>query len=126
MVTNCDHLASLRFSRVLPWAFTEHGAIMVASVLNSPRAVETSVFVVRAFVRLRALSRGHAELAATLDLIERRVAGHDTDLGHVFAALHKLLDPPRKPKRQIGFGRPLGHVASSDRGRLSCPASAFA
>lgn len=53
VVTNCDHLRSLRFSPVRPWAFTEHGAIMAASVLNSPRAVEMSLFVVRAFIRLR-------------------------------------------------------------------------
>jgi hypothetical protein len=53
VVANCDHLASLCFSRALPHAFTEHGAIMAASVLNSPRAVEMSVFVVRAFVAIR-------------------------------------------------------------------------
>ena len=53
VVTDCDHLAKLKFSPVLPYAFTEHGAIMAASVLNSPQAVEVSVFVVRAFVRLR-------------------------------------------------------------------------
>ena len=118
VVTNCDHLASLRFSRVLPWAFTEHGAIMVASVLNSPRAVEMSVFVVRAFVRLRALSRSHAELGAKLDLIERRVAGHDEELRLVFAGLRKLMELPRRPKRQIGFGTPVGRLASSSWGRV--------
>jgi hypothetical protein len=98
VVTNCDHLARLRFSRVLPWAFTEHGAIMAASVLNSARAVEMSVFVVRAFVRLRALSRSHADLGAKLDLIEKRVAGHDEDLRQVFAVLRKLIELPHKPQ----------------------------
>jgi hypothetical protein len=62
VVTICDHLAGLKFSSVLPWAFTEHGAIMAAAVLNSPRAVEMSVFVVRAFVHLRDFARTHAEL----------------------------------------------------------------
>lgn len=74
VVTNCDHLTRLRFSPVLPWAFTEHGSIMAASVLNSQRAVEMSAFVVRAFVRLRDLARTHAELARHLAALERRVA----------------------------------------------------
>ena len=90
--------------RYLPWAFTEHGAIMAASVLNSPRAVEMSVFVVRAFIRLRDFARTHAELAAKLNALERKVAGHDKDLKRMFAALRALLDPPTKPRRTIGFG----------------------
>ncbi|MFH0939747.1 MAG: ORF6N domain-containing protein [Planctomycetota bacterium] len=53
VVTNCDHLARLKFSPVLPYAFTEHGAIMAANILNSKRAVEASMYVVRAFIRLR-------------------------------------------------------------------------
>lgn len=87
-----------------PWAFTEHGAIMAASVLNSPRAVEMSVFVVRAFVRLHDLSRTDALLAAKLTALERKVAGHDEALKRMFATLRALLSPPVKPRRQIGFG----------------------
>lgn len=90
--------------RNLPWAFTEHGAIMAASVLNSPRAVEMSVFVVRAFVRLRDFARTHAEVAAKLTALERKVAGHDEDLKRMFAALRALLNHPTKPRRPIGFG----------------------
>lgn len=90
--------------RTLPWAFTEHGAIMAATVLNSPRAVETSVFVVRAFVRLRDLARTHAELARRLTALERRVTAHDADLKQVFAALRQLLEPPQaRPNRRIGY-----------------------
>ena len=59
VVTNCDHLQKLKYSPVNPYAFTEHGAIMVASVLNSPKAIEVSVFVVRAFVKLREMIAGH-------------------------------------------------------------------
>jgi acyl-coenzyme A synthetase/AMP-(fatty) acid ligase len=88
-----------------PWAFTEHGAIMAASVLNSPRAVEMSVFVVRAFVRLRTLARGHAELAATLRQLERRVAGHDHELAEIIEAIRRLTSPPGAPRRAIGFTR---------------------
>lgn len=90
--------------RKLPWVFTEHGAIMVASVLNSPRAVEMSVFVVRAFVRLRDFARSHAELAAKLCALERKVTGHDEDLRKMFAALRTLIAPATKPRRPIGFG----------------------
>jgi hypothetical protein len=91
--------------RYAPWAFTEHGAIMAASVLNSPRAVEMSVFVVRAFVRLRDFARTHSELAAKLTALERKVAGHDEDLKQMFAALRALLDLPTRPRRAIGFGK---------------------
>jgi len=59
VVANCDHLSKLKFSPVLPYAFTEHGAIMAASVLNTPRAIEASVFVVRAFVKLREMISNH-------------------------------------------------------------------
>jgi len=105
VVTNCDHLRSLRFSSALPWAFTEHGAIMAATILKARRAVEMSVFVVRAFIRLRELVRDHAELALKLEALEQRVTGHDADLEDMFAALRRLTQPPRRPRRQIGFGR---------------------
>jgi hypothetical protein len=103
VVTKCDHLRRLKFSSVRPWAFTEHGALMAASVLNSSRAVQMSIFVIRAFVRLRDLGRSHSQLADKLDALEQRVTGHDVDLERVFAALRKLIHAPRKPVRQIGF-----------------------
>jgi hypothetical protein len=103
VVTNCDHLRSLKFSPTRPWAFTEHGAIMAASVLNSARAVEMSIFVVRAFIRLRDLSRNHTELAAKIDALERKVSGHDTDIEDMFDALRTLIRPTRGSRRQIGF-----------------------
>ena len=75
MVTNCDHLGKLKFLPRAPYAFTEHGAIMAATLLKSPRAVEVSVFVVRAFVKLRQLALSHKELAAKLAELERKLAG---------------------------------------------------
>lgn len=86
-----------------PWVFSEHGAIMVAAVLNSPRAVEMSVFVVRAFVRLREYARGHDEIAKRLDALERKVTGHDEDLREMFTALRTLLTPSPRTRREIGF-----------------------
>lgn len=89
--------------KYLPMAFTEHGAIMAASTLNSPRAVEMSVFVVRAFVRLRSLARSHLELAKQFAALERRVTRHDEGLKRVFVALRRLVEPPSILRRQIGF-----------------------
>jgi len=66
VVANCDHLAKLKFSKVLPHAFTEHGAIQAANVLASPQPVEMGIFVVRAFVRMRELASVHADLAKRL------------------------------------------------------------
>jgi ORF6N domain len=89
--------------RKLPWAFTEHGVIMLASVLNSEVAVEASVRVVRAFVRLREMVTAHVELAHRLDEMERRVAGHDEDLQKVFAAIRQLIETPPGERREMGF-----------------------
>jgi hypothetical protein len=89
--------------RKLPWVFTEHGAIMLASVLKSPIAVQASVRVVRAFVRLREMIAGNAELAARLKDLERRLDSHDEAIIELFAVLKRLLEPEAKPKREIGF-----------------------
>ena len=86
-----------------PWAFTEHGAIMAAMVLQSPRAVEMSVHVVRAFVRLRELLATNKDLAAKFSELERKVASHDTHIQSLFEAIRRLMAPdPPKPRR-IGF-----------------------
>lgn len=96
VITHCDHLASLKFSPVLPYAFTEHGAVMAAAVLNSARAVEVSVFVVRAFVRMRKLLSGHRELAAKLAELERRVTRQDARIAALFDAVRQMMRlPPR-------------------------------
>src|SRR3990172_8447938 len=76
VVAICDHLAKLKFSPVLPNAFTEHGAIMAANVLNTGRAIQISVFVVRAFVRLREILGAHKELAHKLAELERKLQNH--------------------------------------------------
>ena len=101
VVANCDHLQRLKFSPALPNAFTEHGAIMAASVLNTPRAVEMSVFVVRTFVRLRQMLASNAQLARKLAALEKK---YDTQFQVVFDAIRELMTPPEpKKKRPIGF-----------------------
>ena len=105
VVANCDHLKKLKFASTLPYVFTEHGAIMAASVLNSPRAIETSVYVVRAFVRIRELISTHKELSRKLDELERKVMSHDQAITGLIHAIRELMTPPATKKRPIGFGR---------------------
>ena len=92
--------------RALPYAFTEHGAVMAASVLNSPKAVQMSVYVVRAFVSFaRALSE-HKQLAAKISLLETKVGKHDKQLQHLLEAIRLLIAPPDPDRRKIkGFGK---------------------
>lgn len=92
-----------------PLAFTEHGAIMAASVRNSPRAIEMSVYVVRAFVQLREAIAGNRELARKLEELERRVQQklitHDQAIASILKAIRELMTPPEPPHRPIGFIR---------------------
>ena len=117
VVANCDHLGKLKFSKVLPYAFTEHGAIQAANVLASPQAVEMGIFVVRAFVRMRELAAVHADLAKRLSELEQKAEGlaltHDTfsrntrvQLKQLIEAVNQLMAPPDPPKRPIGFVTP--------------------
>jgi ORF6N domain len=104
VVTNCDHLRRLKYSPTLPLVFTEHGALMAASVLNSPRAVEVGLFVVRAFVRMREVVASHRELGKRLDELERKVGTHDRAIGQILEAIRQLTQPPGPAKRRrIGF-----------------------
>lgn len=104
VVTNCDHLANLKFSRHRPFAFTEHGALMLASVLKSPQAVQASIQVVRAFLRLRELLATHRDLARKLEGLEKR---YDAKFKVVFEAIREMTRPPRAGTRSIGFEKPI-------------------
>ena len=94
--------------RYLPYAFTEHGAIMAATILNSPRAVEMSIYVVRAFVRLRELLASNTVLARKLDELERKYKHHDEAIVAVLAAIRELANPPAAKRRGIGFTADIG------------------
>ncbi len=89
--------------KYLPYVFTEHGAIMAANVLNSPHAVRMSVYVVRAFIRLRHTVELQKDVMAKLDELERAVASHDTNIKTLFAAVRQLMAPRDPKKRKIGF-----------------------
>ena len=89
--------------KYLPYAFSEHGAVMAATILNSPRAVEVSVFVVRAFVRLSRVAADQRRFALKLAEIEAKLATHDRSFQVVFATIKQLMQPPEPKKKRIGF-----------------------
>jgi hypothetical protein len=101
VVANCDHLAKLKYSPTLPYAFTEHGALMLGNVLKSDRAIEVSLMVVRAFVQLRQMLSTNAELSHKLVAMEKN---YDIKFKAIFEAIHQLMTPadPKK-NRPIGF-----------------------
>lgn len=100
VVTNCDHLHRIKYFPSAPYAFTEHGAIMLAAVLNSPTAINASIQVVQAFVQLRQLLGKSAELARRLDTLEKK---YDARFKVIFEAIRQLMEPETKPKKKIGF-----------------------
>lgn len=104
VITNCDHLAHLKFAKSLPVAFTEHGALMAANVLRSEQAVHMSVFVIRAFVRLREQIAANAAILKRLAEIDKTLLQHDASLRDIYRKLLPLLQPTPEPrKRRIGF-----------------------
>lgn len=104
VVTICDHLRALKFSYQFPYAFTEQGVAMLSSVLNSERAIQVNILIMRAFTKLKEILLTHKELSAKIDVLERKYAEHDQTIKEIFAAIKRLLEPPpAKPKPQIGF-----------------------
>jgi ORF6N domain-containing protein len=96
--------------RRAPFAFTEHGALMAATVLNSPRAVETGLYVVRAFVRLRQFLASHKDLARRLEEHEKRLASHDQAIAGLVNTIQSLMAPPERTQR-----RPIGFVTPEEK-----------
>jgi phage regulator Rha-like protein len=91
--------------RKLPYAFTEQGVAMLSSVLNSERAIEVNIAIMRAFVKLRQIIYANKELAQKLKELEQRIEKHDTEIHAIFEAIRQLMTPPDVPKRKIGFHR---------------------
>lgn len=112
VITNRDDLGRLKFSRTLPWAFTEHGAIMAANVLNSERAVQVSVLVVRAFIRMRQLLESQDALARKLVALEKK---YDARFKVVFDAIRQLMEPAKPVKTPMGFRAVRDQRASSKK-----------
>ncbi len=106
VVAKCDHLKTLKYSPVLPNVFTEYGAVMLASVLNSDRAIEVNIQIVRIFTQMREMLITNQEILLKLEQLERKTDAHDEDIRVIFAYLKQLLDPPQEPRPRIGFRRP--------------------
>ncbi len=107
VVAICDHLGALRYSRTNPFAFTEHGAVMVASILSTPQAVQTSILVVRAFVHFRALALTHKELTQRIEVLEKKF---DRKFSVIFQTLRHLIETPQPTRKPIGFRqKPIDH-----------------
>ena len=92
------------FGGYLPYVFTEQGVAMLSTVLNSDRAIQVNIAIMRAFVRLRQILSTHKELAYKLKELEHKIEKHDEDIQAIFEAIRQLMAPPSiKPKPQIGF-----------------------
>lgn len=100
LVTNCDRFERLKHSSALPRAFTEQGVAMLLSVLNSERAIDVNIEIMRAFVRLRRMLASNAELAKKMDALENK---YDTQFKAVFDAIRQLMTPPEPRSKRIGF-----------------------
>jgi hypothetical protein len=105
VIANCDHLEKIKYSRTNPFAFTEHGTIMLANVLNTPTAVETSVLIVRAFVKLRALLSTHKELERKILDLESK---YDEQFAMIFKAIRELMHQEQLDKNRPRIGYKIG------------------
>jgi len=110
LITNCDKLGAYKFSPASPFVFTEHGTVMLASVLNSSIAVEASIFVVRAFVKLRSIGETYKELESKLKELEKitrsQYKNHSGQLALIFETLHELVEDKKQreaPRKRIGY-----------------------
>jgi phage regulator Rha-like protein len=105
LVTICHRLSSLKHSSAMPLAFTEHGVAMLATILNSKRAVKMSIIIVKTFVKLRETISKHREIVLQLKFLQEKVDRHDKEIIAIFEVIQQLIEPPveEKPKRRIGF-----------------------
>lgn len=104
VVANCDHLKMLKFSSVLPLVFTENGVLMLASVLQSERAIEMSIKIIEVFVRLREMILTQSEILLKLNQLENQMIQHSEEIQALFAAVKQMLIPEEQCKRKrIGF-----------------------
>jgi phage regulator Rha-like protein len=94
-----------RLGGSLPYAFTEHGVLMLASVLKSETAVEVSLRLIEIFVRMREMLSANKDILLKLEQLEKKITGHDQDIKMIFSALKQLLKPPQEPRTRIGYRR---------------------
>lgn len=103
LVTIWHRFSTLKHSTVLPYAFTEHGVAMLASVLKSERAVKISIHIIKTFVKLRQIISSHKELAHKLEQLEWKIEKHDEEIKLIFDAIRQLMAQPEPKEKKIGF-----------------------
>ncbi len=103
LVTICHRFSRMKHSSSLPYAFTEHGVAMLASVLNSERAIKISISVIKTFVKLREIISTRRAFAVQLDKLERKMANHDEHIKVLFDAIRQLMQQPEPKEKKIGF-----------------------
>jgi phage regulator Rha-like protein len=106
--------------KYLPYAFTQEGVAMLSSVLNSQRAIQVNVAIMRAFVRLREVLSLHKDLAHKLAELERKIENHDESIRSLFEAIRQLMTPPEPPRREIGFHIKEDSVRYRIKRRTAC------
>lgn len=103
LVTNWHRFASLKHSTVLPYVFTEHGIAMLSSVLNSKRAIQVNIIIIKTFMKLREIVSLHKDLVQKLSQLERKYERHDEQIHAIFEQIREFMIFKEKPKKQIGF-----------------------
>ena len=103
VVANCDHLKSIIFSPNLPFVFTEHGAVMLASVLNSKKAIQANILIVRVFTSMREMLLQNKDMLLKIEKLEQSIGLHDKKIQVIFETLRKMIDTPPPKRNKIGF-----------------------
>lgn len=105
IIEHYKHLNNMKYSPYLPNVFTEHGAVMLASVLNSDRAIQANIQIVRVFTDVREMLMNNKDILLKLEKIEKKATEHDEDIQVIFKYLKKLLNEPNPPRKAIGYKR---------------------
>ncbi|HLO60318.1 MAG TPA: ORF6N domain-containing protein [Bacteroidales bacterium] len=113
VVANCDHLQGLKFSPYLPYVFTEHGAVMLASVLNSERAIQVNLQIVRVFIKMREMLATHKDILRKLDEIERNYTDHDEKIMRIFDYMRQL-EQARQEESELRTRPRIGYKRNNE------------
>jgi hypothetical protein len=103
LVAKRDRFEALKHSTINPYAFTEQGVAMLSSVLNSDRAIQVNIQIMRVFTQVRQLLATHKELVHKLDALEQKIVQHDGEIATIFEAIRQLMAPPATRRKKIGF-----------------------
>ena len=105
LVANCDRFLLMRHTTTPPFAFTEHGAVMLASVLNSERAIQANIQIVRVFTTMREIALRNKDMLLKIEKLEQKMGVHDKEIQVIFDTLRKMLSQPPPKRNRIGFIR---------------------